>query len=158
MQLTPRSAPKWRRGERMIRSARDWHAAAPDDVVALIGLGTALEAARDDVGAARIYGSLIDLFPGRADLRRFAGEPLERVADRDPAVRGLIVDTYRRDWRYGAAGRTRSTKCAAVSAMRRAVQLGQRPRPLQLNATTISSWQVWQRTRVKPCARMPQRR
>jgi len=46
----------------------------------------------------------------------------------------------------------------SVSAMRRDVQLGHRPRRLQLNATTISSWQVWHRTRVKPCARMPQRR
>jgi hypothetical protein len=35
-------------------------------------------------------------------------------------------------WRYGALGNTRSTRCAAVSAMRRAVQDGQMPRRLQL--------------------------
>ena len=34
---------------------------------------------------------------------------------------------------------TFSTRCAVVSAMRRAVQLGQIPRRLQLNATTTSS-------------------
>src|SRR5262245_24456553 len=40
-----------------------------------------------------MYGSIIDLFPGRADLRRFAGERLERIGDR---ARSLAIDTYRR--------------------------------------------------------------
>ena len=38
--------------------------------------------------AARAYGSIIDLFPGRADLRRFAGERLERAARRGGAGAG----------------------------------------------------------------------
>ena len=44
--------------------------------------------------AARAYGSIIDLFPARADLRRFAGERLERL----PAARplALAIDTYRK--------------------------------------------------------------
>src|SRR4029077_8642976 len=44
------------------------------------------------VTAARVYGSIIDLFPGRADMRRFAGERLARL---DKAS-DLIIDTYRR--------------------------------------------------------------
>ncbi len=49
-------------------------------MLALIGLGEALEARRADATAARVYGSIIDLFPGRADLRRFAGERLARLS------------------------------------------------------------------------------
>ena len=41
------------------------------------------------------------------------------------------------------------------SAMRRAPQLGQNPRCLQLNATSASTWQVSQRTRRKPCSIRP---
>jgi hypothetical protein len=73
--------------------ARAWHDKEPGDVLALIGLGDALEAAHDLETAARVYGSIIDLFPARADLRRFAGERLERFGK---AQRALIVDTYRR--------------------------------------------------------------
>src|SRR5260370_141068 len=68
-------------------------APAPGDVLALIGLGDALEAKRDLETAARVYGSIIDLFPARADFRRFAGERLERLGK---AQRALIIDTYRR--------------------------------------------------------------
>ena len=72
--------------------ARDWHAREPGNVLALIGLGEALEARRAGATAARVYGSIIDLFPGRADLRRFAGERLARLPD----ARELAIDTYRR--------------------------------------------------------------
>jgi tetratricopeptide (TPR) repeat protein len=73
--------------------ARAWHLKEPGNVLALIGLGEVLEARGDRDSAARIYGSIIDLFPGRADLRRFAGERLERIGDR---ARHLAIDTYRR--------------------------------------------------------------
>ena len=77
---------------RALAKARDWHAREPGNVLALIGLGDALEARGSKVTAARVYGSIIDLFPGRADLRRFAGERLARV----DTTRDLIIDTYRR--------------------------------------------------------------
>jgi tetratricopeptide (TPR) repeat protein len=73
--------------------ARAWHDKQPGDVLALIGLGDALEAKRDVETAARVYGSIIDLYPARADFRRFAGERLERLGK---AQRALIIDTYRR--------------------------------------------------------------
>ena len=78
--------------------ARDWHAKEPGNVLALIGLGDALEAKHSLVTASRIYGSIIDLFPGRADLRRFAGERLARVAQKlqGADAQHLIVDTYQR--------------------------------------------------------------
>ena len=76
-----------------LAKARAWHDKDPGDVLALIGLGEALEANKDLAAAARIYGSIIDLFPRRADLRRFAGERLERIG---ASSRTLAVDTYRR--------------------------------------------------------------
>jgi hypothetical protein len=75
-----------------LRNARDWHAREPGNVLALISLGDALEAHGNIATAARVYGSIIDLFPGRADMRRFAGERLARLN----AARDLIIDTYRR--------------------------------------------------------------
>lgn len=73
--------------------AEAWSAEAPGDVLALLALGEAWEAAGETSAAARAYGSLIDLFPSRADLRRLAGERLERLGD---AGLGLAIDTYRK--------------------------------------------------------------
>jgi len=74
--------------------ASAWRAESPGDVLALVALGEALEARGDLARAARAYGSLIDLFPSRADLRRYAGERLERLDDE--AALELAVDTYRK--------------------------------------------------------------
>ena len=76
-----------------LTKAHAWHAKDPGDVLALIGMGEALEANKDLAQAARMYGSIIDLFPGRADLRRFAGERLERIGG---TARSLAIDTYRK--------------------------------------------------------------
>jgi len=106
-QWPPRNAPAPLKGtlaeiDRALRSgntdaalakARAWHDKDPGDVLALIGLGEALEANKDLATASRIYGSIIDLFPRRADLRRFAGERLERIG---ASSRALAVDTYRK--------------------------------------------------------------
>lgn len=71
--------------------AAKWRTDQPGDVLALVALGDALDADGDRVAAARAYGSLIDLFPSRADLRRMAGERLERLGDDGLA---LAIDTY----------------------------------------------------------------
>ncbi len=85
-------------GAKKLRQARDlafgWREEAPGDVLALVALGEAAEAAKDLRTAARAYGSLIDLFPNRADLRRYAGQRLERL--RLPAALALAADTYAR--------------------------------------------------------------
>ena len=60
--------------------AQGWHEEQPGDLLALVALGEALEKTGDAATAARAYGSIIDLFPARADLRRFAGVRLERLS------------------------------------------------------------------------------
>jgi len=77
-----------------LSKARAWREQDPGDVLALVALGECGEASSDLTLAARAYGSIIDLFPGRADMRRFAGERLERV--RGAAALALAVDTYRK--------------------------------------------------------------
>jgi hypothetical protein len=76
-----------------LAAALAWHEASPGDVVALVALGEAAEAASDKQTASRAYGSIIDLFPSRADLRRYAGARLERLGD-DSLL--LAVDTFAR--------------------------------------------------------------
>jgi TonB family protein len=71
--------------------ALQWHEQSPGDVLALLALGEALEAAGDRETAARAYGSIIDLFPSRADLRRYVGGRLERLG---PVGLELAIDTY----------------------------------------------------------------
>jgi tetratricopeptide (TPR) repeat protein len=73
--------------------AETWSAKEPGDVLALLALGEVWERAGETAAAARAYGSLIDLFPSRADLRRLAGERLERLGE--PGLE-LAIDTYRK--------------------------------------------------------------
>jgi hypothetical protein len=75
--------------------AKQWRLESPGDVLAIVALGEALEKRGRHADAARVYGSIIDLHPARADLRRFAGERLERVAQ-VPTARAIAIDTYRR--------------------------------------------------------------
>jgi Vault protein inter-alpha-trypsin domain len=81
-----------RRIEPAVHAAFEWRKSAPGDVMALVALGEGFEAAGDFAQAARCYGSIIDLFPARADLRRFAGERLERLPA--PAGLDLALDTF----------------------------------------------------------------
>ncbi|HEV7555603.1 MAG TPA: VIT domain-containing protein [Kofleriaceae bacterium] len=74
-----------------LAKAHAWHAKEPGDVLALIALGDSFEANKNVATAARVYGSIIDLYPSRADFRRFAGERLERIGQHP-----LVIDTYRR--------------------------------------------------------------
>lgn len=73
-----------------LAEARHWRSEDPGNVLALLALGRALEASGDAPEAARAYGSLIDLYAGRADLRRVAGERLERLVP----GQALAVDTF----------------------------------------------------------------
>ncbi len=75
-----------------LQTALDWHDDAPGDVMALIALGQSFEALGEIPAAARAYGSIIDLFSSRADLRRFAGTRLEHL--RGGAGLDLALDTY----------------------------------------------------------------
>lgn len=79
--------------DQALAEARAWVAASPGDVLALVALGDAHAAAGDATAAARAYGSLIDLHPSRADIRRMAGARLEALDDVGLA---LAEDSYRR--------------------------------------------------------------
>lgn len=74
-----------------LKLALAWRAKAPAEPLPLVALGDALLANQDPAGAARAYGSLVDLYPQRADLRRFAGNLLETTG---PAGLALAIDTY----------------------------------------------------------------
>jgi len=73
-------------------AASGWRSEEPADVMALIALGETAEALGAPRLAARAYGSIVDLFPNRADLRRFAGERLERLGDEGSL--DLAIDTF----------------------------------------------------------------
>ncbi|MEM6992426.1 MAG: VIT domain-containing protein [Myxococcota bacterium] len=73
------------------RAAEDWRTDSPGDVLAWLALGASLEASGEPKAAARAYGSLIDLFPSRADLRRTAGQWLMKLEGDGHA---LAIDTF----------------------------------------------------------------
>jgi len=80
--------------DRALERASRWRLDNPGDIAAIVGLGEALEAKGAGALAARAYGSLIDLYPNRAELVRAAGERLDRVAI--ATGRRLAIDAYRR--------------------------------------------------------------
>jgi hypothetical protein len=73
------------------KKAEAWHQKQPGDLLALIALGECFHALDLDPEAARAYGSIIDLFPGRADLRRYAGCRLEELGKQGQS---LALDTF----------------------------------------------------------------
>lgn len=75
-----------------LERAQAWREEEPGDVLALVALGEACEATGDLDRAARAYGSIIDLYPSRADLRRFAGGRLERL--KGSAALELATDSF----------------------------------------------------------------
>lgn len=77
-----------------LATAEAWREESPGDVLALVALGEALEKKGDLARAARAYGSIIDLFPARADLLRFAAYRLERLGSQDSLQ--LAKDAYTR--------------------------------------------------------------
>ncbi|HWB79056.1 MAG TPA: VIT domain-containing protein [Nannocystaceae bacterium] len=72
--------------------ATAWQLDQPGDVLALVALGEVAEKAGDRDTAARAYGSIVDLFPSRADLRRYASYRLARVGGE---ALGLAIDSAR---------------------------------------------------------------
>jgi hypothetical protein len=76
-----------------VAKALRWRSEESGNVMALVALGEALEAAGKLHLAARAYGSVIDLFPSRADLRRFAAARLVGLAE---AGKALSVDSLQR--------------------------------------------------------------
>ena len=84
----------------------------------------AVEALHEDDGTASTVTETV--------ISRAPSQEGENRAYEDAADAGAEL------WRTGTSGNTRSTRWAAVSAMRLLPQDGQKPRRLQENATTIS--------------------
>jgi hypothetical protein len=83
-----------------VRKARGWREEDKGDLLALLALGEALERSGDLMEAGRAYGSLVDLFADRADIRRLAGARLDRLAGKTGAgsvdAARVAEDTWRR--------------------------------------------------------------
>ena len=129
-----------------LREALDWRTDAPWDLMALVALGEALEARGSLTLAARAYGSIVDEFPSRADLRRFAAGRLARLG---AVARDLQVDILERAvelrpdqpsghrmlaYAHLRAGRHRRALDVLLAALGRSDSLGrfERARPLLL--------------------------
>lgn len=82
------------RGESLsaLDQAFEWATTSPDDALAIVALGDALREGGQAQLAARVYGSLVDLHPERADLRRAAAA---RLSGLGPEARALAIDIDR---------------------------------------------------------------
>lgn len=78
-----------------LQVARTWRQREPGDVLALTALGAALSASGNIAEAERAFGSIVDLYPSRADLRRYAGARLEALRSTPTGLR-LATDTYKK--------------------------------------------------------------
>lgn len=76
-------------GARALKMATAWRQEAPGEVLAYLALADAFAASGQLGEARRAAGSLIDLYPSRADIRRAAGDKLAALQAAD-----LAVDTY----------------------------------------------------------------
>ncbi len=114
-----------------VEAALAWRNRAPSEVLPLVALGDALKAAGDQAGAARAYGSLVDLYPDRADLRRFAGNLLAQLT-----IPGLALDTL--------SHAVKQRPDHPSGAVLLAVELARNGKPVealtQLAATDKTSW------------------
>ncbi|MBV1857159.1 MAG: hypothetical protein KUG77_02020, partial [Nannocystaceae bacterium] len=77
--------------------ARAWRREAPEDVMALIALGQACEAAGLRSDAARAYGSLIELFPSDAPMLRHASTRLTSLGGTEGMA--LALDAARQAYK-----------------------------------------------------------
>ena len=78
--------------KRALKRARAWRRSEPTNLLTLIALGQALRANGATAQAARAFGSVIDFYPSRADMRRLAGNWLEWLGS---AGMKLAESTYR---------------------------------------------------------------
>jgi outer membrane protein OmpA-like peptidoglycan-associated protein len=84
-----------KKNDEALKAAESWTARAPDDMLAWIAEGRALEALARPRDAARAYGSLLDLAQ-KPEHRRAAGGFLEAVSGKWSPALDLAIDAYRR--------------------------------------------------------------
>lgn len=74
-----------------LSKAQAWRNRDAADLLALVALGRSLAMNGDGLNASRAFGSILDLYPSRADMRRMAGNWLARLGT--PGLL-LAADTY----------------------------------------------------------------
>lgn len=74
--------------------ANTYQETAPDDLMALLAQGEVAEAEAKTLEAMRAYGSLIDRYLNRAELRRYAAARLSHLDE--PRARALATDSLER--------------------------------------------------------------
>ncbi len=79
------------RTKKALKASWAWRKKDPADLLALIALGQSLAMSGNGLDAARAFGGILDLYPSRADMRRLAGNWLERLGV--PGLE-LAADTY----------------------------------------------------------------
>jgi tetratricopeptide (TPR) repeat protein len=82
-----------KRNAAALKQALEWTAQEPSETLAYFALGRVYASLGRPRDAARAYGSLIDLYAARADMRRYAGNLLESLPD--AIGLDLAIDTYR---------------------------------------------------------------
>lgn len=70
-------------GEAALGEALAWASESPSDVLAFVAVGEAAEATGRPRLAARAYGSILDLWAYRVEMKRFAAQRLERIGTPD---------------------------------------------------------------------------
>ena len=75
-----------------LKAAWKWRMKDPADLLAVIALGRSLAMSGNGLDASRAFGSIMDLYPSRADMRRMAGNWLAQLGQ--PGLM-LAADTYR---------------------------------------------------------------
>jgi hypothetical protein len=74
-----------------LQEALAWYLGEPTELAAILALGEALEAEGALGLAARAYGTILDRYPDRVELVRYAGERLDRLG---PGARARALDAY----------------------------------------------------------------
>ncbi len=82
---------KTRKYKQALKAALSWRASERADQLALVALGRSFKGVGNSAQAARAFGSILDLYPSRADMRRLAGNWLELLGE--PGLK-LAADTY----------------------------------------------------------------
>jgi hypothetical protein len=89
--------PARRRLDDVLASAQAWVSKEPQNPLAYVGLGTVLDARRDEPAAARAYGSLFDIDAPGAGLDLAAAMRFQEL-EKEGRLWDLAMRAYRKKW------------------------------------------------------------
>jgi hypothetical protein len=103
MRASRRSEDPRQRLDDVLASAQAWVSKEPQNPLAYVGLGTVLDARRDEAGAARAYGSLFDIDAPGAGLDLAAAMRFQEL-DKEGRSWDLAMRAYRKKWEDSKTG------------------------------------------------------